>query len=111
MEFFIIAVAMDSKTSATHEMSFSLLGSAAPVLAPRVGSLALAGRKTLSTPHYVAPTSRGAVPHIAHDLMRKETAINSLYIGLEDCTHPLSLTEEDQRRLTRVMPSRAEISH
>ncbi|KAJ5176824.1 uncharacterized protein N7482_002701 [Penicillium canariense] len=75
---------MDSELSLPHEMTFSTLGSAAPVLAPRVGKLALAGRQTISTPAHVPLTSRGAVPHISHDMVRKETAINSLYIGLED---------------------------
>ncbi|CAG8316176.1 unnamed protein product [Penicillium salamii] len=65
-------------------MSFSLLGSAAPVLAPRVGRLSLPGRKTISTPHHVPLTSRGTVPHIAHDVIRDHTAINSIYVGLED---------------------------
>lgn len=65
-------------------MKFTVLGSSAPVLAPRVGKLAVAGRKALSTPHYVPLTSRGTVPHIAHDMLRKETALNSMYIGLED---------------------------
>lgn len=66
-------------------MSFSLLESAAPILAPRVGKLALPARKAISTPHHVPLTSRGTVPHIAHDVMRDHTAINSLYAGLEDC--------------------------
>ncbi|KAJ5179309.1 hypothetical protein N7492_002519 [Penicillium capsulatum] len=75
---------MDQETSAAHGMTFSILDSAATILAPRVGSLALAGRKTISTPHYVPLTSRGAVSHIAHDVMRKNTEINSFYLGLED---------------------------
>lgn len=79
---------MESSQSQSENMAFSVLGSSAPVMAPRVGKLALAGRKTLSTPHYVPLTSRGTVPHIAHDMLRKETAINSLYVGLEDCVYP-----------------------
>jgi queuine tRNA-ribosyltransferase len=76
---------MDSEPSPSHEMTFSILGSAAPVLAPRVGTLALAGRQAIATPNLVPLTSRGTVPHISHDMVRKETSINSLYIGLEDC--------------------------
>ncbi|KAJ5134480.1 hypothetical protein N7526_005845 [Penicillium atrosanguineum] len=75
---------MDPETSTTPEMNFSILGSAAPVLAPRVGKLAIPGRQAISTPHFVPLTTRGAVSHIAHDVVRKETAINSLFIGLED---------------------------
>jgi queuine tRNA-ribosyltransferase len=66
-------------------MTFSLLGSAAPVLAPRVGQLSIPGRKAITTPHHVPLTSRGTVPHIAHDVMRDHTAIGNLYVGLEDC--------------------------
>lgn len=76
---------MNAETSVIHEMTFTLLSPAVPVLGPRVGNLALASRQAISTPHYVPLTSRGAVSHIAHDVMRKETEINSLYIGLEDC--------------------------
>jgi queuine tRNA-ribosyltransferase len=76
---------MDEKPS----MTFSLLGSAAPVLAPRVGQLSIPGRKAITTPHHVPLTSRGTVPHIAHDVMRDHTAIGNLYIGLEDCKRHL----------------------
>ncbi|KAJ5759783.1 hypothetical protein N7520_006939 [Penicillium odoratum] len=75
---------MNSETSQSPNMTFSVLGPAAPVLAPRAGTLAIAGRKTLSTPHYLPVTSRGVVPHISQDNVRKETAINGLYVGLED---------------------------
>lgn len=76
---------MEPSQSQSGNMTFNVLASSAPVMAARVGKLALAGRKTLSTPHYIPLTSRGTVPHIAHDMLRKETALNSLYIGLEDC--------------------------
>lgn len=78
---------MDPSQSQSEKMTFSVLTSSAPIMAPRLGKLALTGRKTLSTPHYIPLTSRGTVPHIAHDMLRKETALNSLYIGLEDCTY------------------------
>ncbi|KAJ5620856.1 hypothetical protein N7510_004840 [Penicillium lagena] len=60
------------------------LSPAAPILAPRVGSLAIAGRKPLTTPHYVPLSSRGTMPHISHDVLRDHTALNSIYVGLED---------------------------
>ena len=65
---------------------FTILGSPASVMAPRLGTLSLTGRKAISTPHYIPLTTRGAVPHIAHDVMRDQTAISSLYLALEDCT-------------------------
>ncbi|OQE24874.1 hypothetical protein PENFLA_c009G04825 [Penicillium flavigenum] len=75
---------MDQATSASPAMTFSVLASTAPVLAPRVGKLTIPGRKTIATPHHVPLTSRGTVPHVAHDVMRDHTEINSLYAGLED---------------------------
>ncbi|BCS27598.1 tRNA-ribosyltransferase family protein [Aspergillus puulaauensis] len=70
--------------SAGEMFNFSLLGSSASILAPRVGRLTIAGRKPISTPHYIPLTSRGAVPHLAHDVMRDSTSIGSLFFGLED---------------------------
>ncbi|EAW14760.1 tRNA-ribosyltransferase family protein [Aspergillus clavatus NRRL 1] len=74
-------------SQSTDEMvHFTLLSpAAAPILAPRLGKLAIAGRKAISTPNYIPLTSRGSVPHVAHDVMREQTAIGSLFIGLEDC--------------------------
>ncbi|KAL2010578.1 hypothetical protein VTN00DRAFT_6385 [Thermoascus crustaceus] len=75
----------ETRPQTPDEMAcFTLLEPAPPVLAPRLGRLAVAGRKPLRTPHYVAITSRGTVPHVAHDVMRGHTSISSLYIGLED---------------------------
>lgn len=91
--------AMDPETSTPSEMTFSVLSSAAPVLAPRVGKLAIPGRQAISTPHFVPLTTRGAVSHIAHDVLRKETAINSLYLGLEDCMYlDLSIARDMDNR-------------
>ncbi|KAL4913129.1 tRNA-guanine(15) transglycosylase-like protein [Aspergillus aurantiobrunneus] len=65
-------------------LNFNILGSSAAVLSPRLGRLAIAGRKPISTPHYIPLTSRGVVPHLAHDVMHDNTSIGSLFIGLED---------------------------
>jgi hypothetical protein len=54
---------------------------------PRLGQLLRAGQKAIETPHYVATTSRGVVPHISHDILRKHTEVSSIYLGLEDCTY------------------------
>jgi queuine tRNA-ribosyltransferase accessory subunit len=53
---------------------------------PRLGRLLSHGRPPIHTPHYVAATSRGVIPHLSHDVLQKHTDINSAYIGLEDCT-------------------------
>ncbi|KAL4759450.1 tRNA-ribosyltransferase family protein [Aspergillus foveolatus] len=65
-------------------LNFSISRSSAAVLSPRLGRLTIAGRKPILTPHYIPLTSRGVVPHLAHDVMRDNTSIGSLYIGLED---------------------------
>ncbi|GME66355.1 Queuine tRNA-ribosyltransferase-like protein [Neofusicoccum parvum] len=64
-------------------LTFEVLKPAA-VLAPRLGRLSIPGRATLSTPHYLAVTSRGVVPHLAQDILKRHTDISSLYIALED---------------------------
>lgn len=65
-------------------LTFEVLKPAA-ALAPRLGRLSLPGRATLSTPHYIANTSRGVVPHLAQDVLKQHTEINTFYIALEDC--------------------------
>ncbi|KAL4894534.1 tRNA-guanine(15) transglycosylase-like protein [Aspergillus ambiguus] len=76
---------MDPEASPDAMVNFTLLTpSTTSVLAPRLGSLAFAGRKAISTPNFVPLTTRGAVPHISHDVMREQTAIGSVYFGLED---------------------------
>ncbi|KAA8643056.1 tRNA-ribosyltransferase family protein [Aspergillus tanneri] len=77
---------LETPSRLSDEMvNFSLLHpTAASILTPRLGSLAVAGRKAIPTPNYTPLTSRGAVPHVAHDMMRSQTAIGSLYFGLED---------------------------
>jgi queuine tRNA-ribosyltransferase accessory subunit len=66
-------------------LNFILLHQATSDVGPRLGQLARAGRKTIKTPNYVALTSRGVVPHISHDTLRRHTAVAGVYIGLEDC--------------------------
>lgn len=65
-------------------LTFDILKPAA-ALAPRLGRLSVPGRATLNTPHHVAITSRGVVPHLAQDVLKKNTNISSFYIALEDC--------------------------
>jgi hypothetical protein len=90
-----IAMGSDTPLHSPHEMlNFSISRSSAAVLSPRLGRLTIAGRKPILTPHYIPLTSRGVVPHLAHDVMRDNTSIGSLYIGLEDCTCP----EIEERR-------------
>lgn len=66
-------------------LKFVVTQNRSATVGPRLGSLSLAPRKLIQTPHYVATTSRGSVPHITSDLMRRYTGIASVYIALEDC--------------------------
>lgn len=52
---------------------------------PRIGRLIFQGRDPIDTPHYVAISSRGAVPHLSQDMMRENTSIRALYTAVEDC--------------------------
>lgn len=51
----------------------------------RLGQLIRKQRPAILTPHFVVPTSRGAVPHVAPDALTNLTSISALYFGLEDC--------------------------
>ncbi|PPJ58220.1 hypothetical protein CBER1_10208 [Cercospora berteroae] len=69
--------------------------------AARLGRLALPGRRILDTPHYLANTSRGVVPHITQDTFARDTDINGLYIALEDF---IERAPEDVPPLYRFQP-------
>lgn len=78
-----------SKESSSHQddmSEFRILQSSSSSTRSRLGQLLVRGRKTIETPHYVAPTSRGVVPHISHDMLKRHTNVTSVYLGLEDCT-------------------------
>ncbi|KAF2125324.1 tRNA-guanine transglycosylase [Dothidotthia symphoricarpi CBS 119687] len=64
-------------------LDFTLLKTAG-ALTPRLGRLAVPGRKTLLTPDFLGNTSRGAIPHLSQDNYRKSVDINGVYIALED---------------------------
>lgn len=66
-------------------LSFTLIHTGSSDIGPRLGQLILGGRKTINTPHYVTTSSRGVVPHISHDTLRRRTEVAGIYLGLEDC--------------------------
>lgn len=74
-----------SKLSQLPDEMFSIIKATSTGIAPRLGRLALPGRKIVETPHYLASTSRGVVPHLTQDTFARDTRINGVYIGLEDC--------------------------
>ena len=53
-------------------------------LAPRLGRISLAGRKTVLTPGFIGNTSRGVIPHVSPDNFQKAD-LSSVYVPLEDC--------------------------
>lgn len=71
-----------------HDM-FQLMrrspGTTAAVARLRIGRVCLPGRTILDTPHYLANTSRGVVPHISQDTFVRDTDIHSVFVALEDC--------------------------
>lgn len=65
--------------------SFALHASAPSDTGPRCGTLSFPNRAPIATPHYIALSSRGVVPHITQDTMRSSTSITGIYAALEDC--------------------------
>ena len=74
---------------------FTIIKATANHLAPRLGRLSPPGRKAIDTPHYLAITSRGVVPHITQDTFMRDTRISGVYVGLEDCKPALLSLQAD----------------
>lgn len=68
-------------------VGFTLTSKASDEYGPRSGVLSVQGRDQIKTPHYIATSSRGAVPHVSQDMMRSHTAIKGIYTALEDCEY------------------------
>ena len=66
-------------------LSFQLSRQQSDKDGPRIGRLSFQGRTPIDTPHYVAITSRGAVPHLSQDMTRDNTSIRAVYTAVEDC--------------------------
>ena len=67
------------------EEMFSVISAATTGIGARLGRVVLPGRKVVDTPHYLASTSRGVVPHVTPDTFVRSTSINGVYVALEDC--------------------------
>ncbi|KAK6339378.1 hypothetical protein TWF718_008797 [Orbilia javanica] len=50
----------------------------------RTGVLNLSKGFTLQTPNFLAPTSRGVVPHLSPDNLEKNTGVEGVFVALED---------------------------
>ncbi len=76
-----------------------------PLNKSRLGKLQFPKRKVVETPHYLALTSRGAVPHLSQDMMRDHTSISGVYTALEDCESPSAelLSQQVEQPLIDVL--------
>jgi len=74
-----------SKSERLPEEMFTLIKSSSPTLSARLGRLALPGRQTIETPHYLGLASRGVIPHLSQDNFERHTGISGIYAALEDC--------------------------
>lgn len=76
-------------TFTTTSMSIFTTTKVTQDVGARLGRLTMPSRTALDTPHYVALTSRGVVPHLTPDNTLSETHINGVYVALEDCKTPV----------------------
>lgn len=70
----------------TTKLTFTKPPSSSPSIARR-GTLQTPNRNVVQTPHYIAVSSRGVVPHLTADMLQNRTSINGVYYALEDCEH------------------------
>ena len=84
-------------------IAFHLLRSHSDKDAPRLGRLTFQGRNPIQTPHYVAVSSRGAVPHLSQDMTRDNTSIRAIYAAVEDCELLVTFPEASSNVLTREL--------
>ena len=76
---------MDHSARADDMRPFRLLDSTKRTPGPRLGKLKLPRRQSIETPHYLAVTSRGVIPHLTQDNFKRHSSIRAAYLGLEDC--------------------------
>lgn len=94
-------MATEDATSVPAEMlSFVLRQGEFAKAGLRLGQLIVQGRPAIPTPAFIAPTSRGVIPHVTQDILSKLTRVPALYIGLEDCT---CITMSAWRQLTMCL--------
>ncbi|KAF2769746.1 tRNA-guanine transglycosylase [Teratosphaeria nubilosa] len=74
----------DPKLTQLPDELFAIIQQTTARLGSRLGRLSIPGRHAVETPHYLAITSRGAVPHLTQDTFARSTGITSAYVGLED---------------------------
>ncbi|KAH6611054.1 trna-guanine transglycosylase family [Trichoderma cornu-damae] len=107
---------LENSSNMPGRKMFELVSSAAADgSAARLGKMSLPGKRAIETPNFFAVTSRGAVPHLTPDNLRKHTSVSGVYMALEDFIEkkepPIRQTPggEASRRLHRftALPSNA----
>ncbi|UKZ83558.1 hypothetical protein TrVFT333_011367 [Trichoderma virens FT-333] len=76
---------LENSSDMSGRKIFELISSAAADgSAARLGKLSLPGKKVIETPNFFAVTSRGAVPHLTPDNLKRHTSVSGFYMALED---------------------------
>lgn len=77
---------LENSSNMSGRRIFELITSAAADgSAARLGKISLPGRKAIETPNFFAATSRGSVPHLTPDNLRRHTPVSGVYMALEEC--------------------------
>ncbi|KAK6434580.1 hypothetical protein LTR95_009235 [Oleoguttula sp. CCFEE 5521] len=77
-------MATPSDGKGTDEDMFKIIKTSTNALGPRRARLALPGRRSIETPHYLGLTSRGVIPHVSQDNFDSLMDVSGVYIALED---------------------------
>ncbi|KAL9471552.1 hypothetical protein ACSS6W_009493 [Trichoderma asperelloides] len=76
---------LENSSNMSGRRIFELITSAAADgSAARLGKMSLPGRKAIETPNFFAATSRGSVPHLTPDNLRRHTPVSGVYMALEE---------------------------
>ena|ERR1700753_3393061 len=79
------AITTEKLSQLPDEMLRFTIQKAAETLSPRLGTLSLPGRKAIETPNFLGNTSRGVVPHLSQDNLKKHLSLGGVYVAIEDC--------------------------
>jgi hypothetical protein len=91
-------------------LSFRLLPTTRAIAGPRLGRL-VCKNVQMDTPTFIAPTSRGVVPHLSMDNLRDHTDVRGVYVALEDCTTPSPTVSQEIHLMGRQLWKRASRNH
>jgi queuine tRNA-ribosyltransferase subunit QTRTD1 len=85
---------------AIKRVTFKILSDVDPnIAAPRLGRLAVWGRKEIETPNSFAVSSRGVIPHMTPDVIRSISQLGGVHMALEDCRSDSTVFECSSNKL------------